>query len=945
MNTVRRGMMALSCAGFALSANAQPTSYQSVSRPKFSQRMVAGFDFEEFDSPAPIPVGWLRGQHDPKVPRIRPGFPIWNLATLDTTRAHSGQYSAYLPTRGGSTSLVLRQGALPVLPGADYRVAAWVHTEGLLHARAAIEVTLLDDRGEPIEGQKFRSEVIRSEQGWSLLDVDVLNANAAFLQVDLLLLQPAEYLGTARRFDELITIEDVSGGAWFDDITIAQLPQIRIGLNSPGNIVDADEQPEVSVFARDLTGEDLTVRVRVLDIDGRIVDEAEFPFRGGKMTRAWKPELDALGWFRAIVEISDGVRVVGADSSDFAWVLADETQPSVSADRTASGPTRAGGGIDRPRFGIIVEEHDPAFLTALPDVAAKMGVGSVSLPAWWNTTEADGSEAVDLLLPIVKELRGNWQQVTLVLDRVPGSLAEQLGLSEEDILGMLEAPEEHWAPTVLPLLDRLGQMVQRWQPGRVSSERLLLDPNAADRIALLESALHRLVPEAVLAMPWPMDTAPTTGLFEPVDRSLILDTPGDWSASSIADAGPIWTADSPGEQTVQIALRCQDAAKFGYRSVAEDFARKAVEAWAAFGPRHDSLPDRGGSIAVVNPWVWIPGDGGDLRVRPEAAVMRNLVARLADRAGSAELNLAPGVRAVLLEPRVDAAETRGAALVVWAAPSASIPTNLEVLLAQEPVAVFDVFGNDHAVDVTRSDTLDLPYHSIPIGSSPVFVEGVDAELIRFLTQLAVDPPLLESHGGEHEHELVVTNPWKVPISGEIYIVEPGGFSSPDGQIDRSWRITPRVMPFLIESGQTHRFPVNIMFSPFEESGMKDFVMDIELSAAEEYGLLRVKRPLFLGSQHLRLDVSYRLGPDSGGPNVYVDADIVNVGDDPLTCRVSVYASGFRDTASVTALAPGQSARRSFVLANGILTLAGSPVSVSVEVPDLRVRLNRTVTID
>jgi len=930
-------MVALACAAIAPIAIAQPTENAAVSRPKFADRLVAAFDFEELDNPLPIPALWLRGQEDLRVPRVRPGFPIWNLAEFDSTRSHSGGRSIRLPTRGGSTSLLMRQGALPVLPGADYRVAGWVRTEGLQYARACIEVTLLDQSGRAIPGEVFRSPAILADEGWELLDVEVNNAKAAFLQIDLLLVQPEQQNAAPRRFDELVVLEDVSGAVWFDDVTVAQLPQIDIALNTPGNIIPEGTHPAISVFARDMTGEALVVQLRVLDIDGQLIDTAEFAFRGGRMSRDWEPMLPRLGWYRATVEISDGERTVGSDTLDFVWV------PGRAEQKDSAGAV--GGSPDQSRFGVIVEGHAPGMLSVLATATRNMGVGAVSLPAWWDTHTQGGSEAVDLLLPVVLAMRDNWQEVTLVLDRLPGNLADQFALSEEDVLAILEVPEEFWGPTMLPLMDRLGQIVQRWQAGRVDSEKLLTDPKAAERVARFEQELRRLVPEARLAMPWPVDMAPDTGLLGGAGRSLVLGMSELMPPESVEDAGRSWVVGEGRIHPTQVALRCLETSSFGYRYAAEDFARRAIEAWAAFGPEHDTPETLGGSIAVVDPWEWSRRGEGDLRVRPEAAVMRTLVSALSDRSGSSAVELAPGVRAMLLEPRVTAPAGRTAALAIWA-DGGEAPGSIDLLLGTGPVGIVDIFGNERVLEPMQSESLNIPFHRVPIGDAPIFIDGLDAKLVRFVSSLGLDPPLLEARNADHVHELVISNPWPIPVQGEIYIVEPGGFSNPSGEIDRSWRIAPRVVPFLIEAGETSRVPIAFTFSPFEESGPKALVMDIDLSAAEAYGLIRVRREIELGSPEVRLELSYRVGPGPAGPNVYIDADVINTSSEPLTCRVSISATGFpKDTASVTALAPGQTAKRLFVLENGAARLAGGVASVSVEVPDLRIRLNKTIRID
>ncbi len=62
---------------------ASQTHAQDGQRPASAGRIVRAFDFEEQDfNPLPVPLGWYRGQEDPDIPRLRPGFPLWKHAIL-----------------------------------------------------------------------------------------------------------------------------------------------------------------------------------------------------------------------------------------------------------------------------------------------------------------------------------------------------------------------------------------------------------------------------------------------------------------------------------------------------------------------------------------------------------------------------------------------------------------------------------------------------------------------------------------------------------------------------------------------------------------------------------------------------------------------------------------------------------------------------------------------
>ncbi|MCE7967906.1 MAG: hypothetical protein DYG94_04065 [Leptolyngbya sp. PLA3] len=947
-----RGVMVLSIGLFcAHSALAQPEVGQ-VNRPSASERVVRVFDFEEPDNPLPVPQYWVRGQNDPLLPRIRPGFPAWNGAQFDAGQAHSGQRSIYLPTQGGSTSLLLRSGVLPVLPGADYRVSAWVKTDRLEQARAFIAARVLDESGQPIPGHDSFSRPISSEDDWALSDAIVSAGGGAYLQLELLVLQPEQYIQPQFDFPELTRAEDVHGGAWFDDLMVVQLPQTDMSTGAPGNLTWGSTPPNLHVEVRDLTGDDLSVVVRVFAIDGTEIDRKHVPFEGGRVDLEWQPRIERYGWYRASVEISAGSRVVGSDFVDFGWVVGASkivAEPESGAALRGASNAPGGGSADRSRFGVIVQRHHPDLIAQLPEVAVRMGVGLITLPAWWDFDTQDPGEQVDLMMPVIRAMRGNHQRVSIMFDRLPAPIAGGLGIEMHDVLGFFSSDPARYGPLLRPMLDRLGQMVRRWQIGGVNDEALTHQAGAVDLLQSIDREVRRPVPEAELALPWPIELPDPTSLLGTRNRVTLLSAAGPLEHHEAAALAEQWRS-RPGdplhERSVQLVLECEDAGLLGYQACAEAMARTMIEAWAALGPRHDSIDGRGGELALVEPWTWTSHRRPRLMPRPEAVVMRNLVERLADRTATGEIQLAPGVRCILLEPRAGAAPGRAAALAVWAEPHARTPQALSLLLGVEDLTLVDLYGNASNLPRTLVGELHLPTHEVPVGSAPVFVEGVDAGLVRFIHALQLDPAMLSARNGGGRHNIVLENPWSVPLRGELYIVEPGGFSSPNRGIDRSWQIDPRVIPFAIDPGERVVVPIDVIFSPFEEAGPRDFVFDVELTAEREYGTIRINRPVEIGAPGLRMRVSYRLGPGAGGPHVFVDADVMNTGPEPVTFRLTAQASGFpRDSASITALAPRQTARRTFVFPEAAEKLSGLSVYVSLSVPESDIRLNGSVPIE
>src|SRR5690606_24149703 len=82
--------------------------------PGKARRIVRIFDFEEPDNPDPVPRDWFRAQETPTRPR--PGFPLYNEARFDRTGGRGGGSAVMIPIKGGSNSLRLMPGVIPVLP-------------------------------------------------------------------------------------------------------------------------------------------------------------------------------------------------------------------------------------------------------------------------------------------------------------------------------------------------------------------------------------------------------------------------------------------------------------------------------------------------------------------------------------------------------------------------------------------------------------------------------------------------------------------------------------------------------------------------------------------------------------------------------------------------------------------------------------------------------------
>jgi hypothetical protein len=269
--------------------------------------------------------------------------------------------------------------------------------------------------------------------------------------------------------------------------------------------------------------------------------------------------------------------------------------------------------------------------------------------------------------------------------------------------------------------------------------------------------------------------------------------------------------------------------------------------------------------------------------------------------------------------------------------------HFELFLGENPVRVYDVFGNSALVQATEvpEEFAATPrlVHRIPIGDLPVFVEGIDVELLMFIASLRLEPDLLPAIDVEHEAALVMRNPWPGVTSVRTRIVSPGGF---DGLpvSERSWEISPRLSDVLLEGGQERRAPVNIRFRRSEPAGRKSLGLELDIRGENSARRVRVDVPFRIGLDYLDVTASAR----RSGDGVLVLAEVRNLGPRPVTLEATAIAPGAgRERAIIAQLAPGSTARRELLL-RGVDAADAKRVLLAIEDVDVGARLNYQVDV-
>lgn len=920
----------------------QPASAADGARPKLAGRNTATFDFES-PTPYELPEHWSRVQN-------RPGYPSTNLAILDDTVGRSGHSSLALPTRGGSTSVTLAPGVIPVFGDADYRVTAWVRTSKLAYARAVVVARLLDRSATPIPGAERMCEPVVSEGAWREVSVEVsgrgLPVEAAYIQLELLVLQPREAMADKPQRHESIP-EDFAGTAWFDDLSVVQLARIDLATDRPGDVF-IGEPPKLRAVVRDLTGEQMRARVTVLDIYGRTIDRFEQAVGAGRIELTVLPNLDRYGWYRAVLEVLSKGEIVGSSKADF--VTCSAVRPEGGLGMPASP--------DAPRLGVTLSEFDAELAGMQTAMIERLGAGSITVPVWTAGLTKDLVPGrVKALSSLVESVSLSSREITFALAEPPGDAVPPHKLDLADPWVVLREDKQIWWPYVDQFLDRYGQRVRRWQIGATGSQTAAWRPDLAGDLDRLDTIFSQLVAGPVFVVPSRIEYVASGAADTKVERTSAVASAvsADLSPEAVRVAASQFAAtkgEGVSDQTF-VFERAPDEL-LGLGPAVDDLCRKTIELWAASGTGEARARIR---AAIEQPWVI---DQGRPRVRPEFLAWRTLIDELTGRVVIGEFPVASGVKCYILAPAPGSPQGRGGALVAWNATAAPENAVIEAHLGSGELTLVDRFGNRSRIQQAREENVVTPgavvvggsgggveekndpasVVRIRVGASPVFIEGIDVELAKFVASLSINPGFLTSTTQRQDATIDFVNPWQVPITGQITIVEPVGSAVSGDGLDRSWKIVPRVLRFAAQPGAKVSLPMTIAFGGLEEAGRKRFVLLADINADRRAKGVRIVTGVTIGLPNLKLELSTSRSPTVDGADAVVEVRVTNLGSSLLDTELTAFAPKLpRASATITSLRPGHQTVRRFVFPGSAADLRGQRVIVSISNPEDGSRLN------
>jgi hypothetical protein len=840
-----------------LLAYLQPT----FAGPADVSRVLKTINFEErrLGNREDLPMHWskLSGQ----------GLPNYVNGRLTDDRAHSGSYSFRFDLNGGSLIYRYDPTEIPVVAGAHYRVETFVQTTPLPHARARMTAYFMDVDGHTLAQTTIHSELYaaRSEtDDWHKLTIELTadDPKASFLAVELELLQPNLYLpsdlGERTLFDQ-----DIRGSAWFDDLTISQVPQMALDTGRPGNIFRNSDPMRLRVLVNDRFTEDLAAQLFVTDALGATVYQhsgaldtsgAQDLGPGRKQATLDLPDLKP-GWYHAAVVMTSRGQFVGQQELNMVRL----------ADDQISRPD--------PRFGLIATDLPFEGWSQLPEILPMLSAGRVKLAVW---SEAGDIQQIDAagFDALLEHLKSVGITPTACLTGVPPSVAKKIGGNTWSQLA--KASPELWRSDLSYLVARHANHLDRWQFGADRDAADFLEkPQMRPMYDLLYKEFSALMEKPDLAMPWPA----WYDLAGKLPATVALSVPPEVLPSQL----PMYMQDIKGHQghNLSLSLQLLDD-RYGREVQIRDLAQRVAYALAAGASRIDlPLP------------FTIRRDGQQVSDEPQELLMiiRTLITQLGGATYQGKVPVAENVEAFLFD------RDGVGILVLWNRGGKTAETELALNLGERPLRI-DLWGNVTPLiqnQGAKSNTVNLE-----LGQMPVLLVDIDGVTAQMRASVGFDQPLVESSFQAHTRHVHFTNPGHSTISGQMKLTGPQG-----------WALTPSVLAFTLNPGETFDREVSIEFPYNSFAGPKTVTADFRIEGGRNYNFAV---PVFLS---LGLsDVGMQTLAIRDKNDLIVQQMISNYGTVPINYTAFVvYPGQPRQERLVTQLGPGRTTIKLYRFAN------------------------------
>jgi hypothetical protein len=943
----------------------ESSQLQAQSSGVSGSRIVKTFDFQEkplgnFES---IPMFWSKVSGH--------GFPAYCTGAFDSTVFRSPGVSFKLGIDGGSSAFQYAPGKLPINPAADYYVLAYVKTTPLKHARAQISAWFADADGKLIDPAQvhFDSEAYAAtkapaDQEWRLLHIYVPGpaagtpaAAAKSLVLQVGLLQPRQLADPAAPSDLgkfALYQQDIKGAAWFDDITVFQLPRVSIATPETvaANIFPPGQKVELNLAISDIAAANhaaanvpadaavsppLAASLNLTDPDGLLFASEKFTVTATDKT-PWTHRYvhDSLppGLYTATLDVSDRGALIARRQTRFLSLA-----PAFSI--LHKGPAE---------FGFTVRDgpQAPELLARIPYILRYTGANLLQMPAWRKDLSEDALLRRDVPLDsLFAALQRMDVHVAASFSEMPTALSARIAEARaktsaaaapieisrlpppapDTVLALEDSDPALWRPYVSFLLARYGSRVDAWEYGSLANpysgslppddspessvHATGADPRYPQLYARGAGELAALVHHPRVLIPW-------NALFE-FDAKLYPDASGmDLELPAAIRPNQIPAYIDNFKQALSLSRPAISGGSVAPPSPAPTSpttpsltpAASASASLAAvlfahiepLDPRHYARADRLVDFAQRVVYARTANPSGILIDLPVSAGLSGstgsrpepdellLVYRTLIHAMSGSRYL----REVAFTPGVKAflfdREGMGT-MILWNESAPQARMHLDLPLGTSP-RIIDLAGNVRPLGVDRVGGLS----GVDVTSTPVILDHLDSKALMLRASFSLASSTFPAGAGSVSTQLLLNNPYDDLLVGDLKLTLPKG-----------WTMEPISVPVALAPGASIHQPITLHYPFSERAGAYAVQAQLKTDGGQKFDF---SCPVAITSDLVELDSSAQLLPNG---DLVVQQVITNISAAPISAQAYTMVPGYpRQQRYLLGLNPGQTTIKRFI---------------------------------
>lgn len=779
-------------------------------------------------------------------------------------------YSLRMTIRGGGAAAFSPK--IPVRPGMSYATSAFVSTENLIHSDVSILVSFYGDEGAP-PLKSVVSEKLRTTRGWRSLDIGPLVADmpgVKSISVGLLVMP-----GTQNDFQGVVD---------FTNLEIRESPTISLAMADENHLFYTPRDLEVQCRITGIDPDQSAVDFLLEDPFGRVIamrkadvligsrpasqfnvssDDFESVFVG---TATWDALPLALpGFYRVRVATPDSfVRSLNLPPGVFFEDPFENTPPLTFAVLAAQGSFLPDGEFGWSLDGWSVDE-----ITRRLKLLRQSGISRLKLPVWPpDNAPPESRRALNDLCDLLAR-----QQVHLValLAPLPKSVREAVRFAPVNARSIFSLEPTVWSKSLQPTLQDLSLLVKDWQW------------TSDDDLSLAEMpGFERQFPRLKAA-------------FDRNDFGLGVGLAWDWNREL---PRRLETSDNAADSEVPVAGNSAAGREFVALASSDSLTPDDLEAYLAASS--DSAVRRFVSLTPLSPDYELSERIGDLVRRMVIAKDAGaeavfLTKPVDDQVGLFRSNLTPGelllpwrTTATLLSGRRSLGSVglpRGsrnfhfdvgggqAVMVLWndrASPDRPVE---EILYLGEQIELIDVWGNRFQPERRGREQV------IPAGPVPLFVTGLDADIVRFRHGFQLGATKIPSFPNrENRVPFTLRNDTASPVSAQVSVLEPK---------PGSWTVAPDTQTLSPTPGEASDGEFRLTLSNTANYGRQPFRVRVRTRGSVDRDFV-VYDELFVGDPDVFMEFSSRTTP---GGDIELTQAFVNDGEKSYTYSCRLYVPG------------------------------------------------------